>query len=577
MQQTGAAPDSAAAPAPVADEWKPLGQHPIAGPSGSLLTDIGRRAATAGTEALGGFLGLPNAVAQGVDWLGRKAGADIGAQRAVESIKVPDGRPLMPDPQTAREMAYATTGATEYQPQTYWGRIGQAALNAGASGLPGGVRMLPAMLGGGATSEMAGEWAGEHGWSPGAQFVARLAGFMPGSMLANKASNMAVNTIRPAGGTMDPQAARLADAAVNTYEIPLSVGQTTPNRFTRMIYSESGKMPLSGGEHFASEQQGAFNRAISRTFGEDATKITPEVLNSARDRLSNEFSTIAGRTSIRADPQFATDLGRVMGSIPYAGLGEAERNSIRRLAQDMVANFDNNGNFSGEAYQRITRKNGPFSVAQNSGSPNVREFSNQLRAVLDDALERNVHPDDVAALANARSQWKAMRTVEPLTTRRDAQGAATPSTGDIKPGDLIGAVNQSYKRNALDPVGVVPLKDLAQIGQRFLGNLPDSGTAARMDARHALGAAGAGFGALVAGEHILGLPMAASVAAGAGTLGSGAVANWALRQPSWVQREIAASLNPNGFQFRKPPIVPFGVINAAQPNQAAPFGWSPQQ
>ena len=49
---------------PSGAEWQPVGQHPVAGPSGSLLTDIGRRAATAGTEALGGFLGVKDVLAE---------------------------------------------------------------------------------------------------------------------------------------------------------------------------------------------------------------------------------------------------------------------------------------------------------------------------------------------------------------------------------------------------------------------------------------------------------------------------------------------------------------------------------
>ena len=111
--------------------------HPVAGPSGSLLTDAGRFAATAGTNALAMPLALPNTVAQGVDWLAGKVGLHPGAQEALGSIPDPSkpSLPLFPDYPTAREMAFQTTGATEYQPQTWLGRRGMDAATAAASWL----------------------------------------------------------------------------------------------------------------------------------------------------------------------------------------------------------------------------------------------------------------------------------------------------------------------------------------------------------------------------------------------------------------------------------------------------------
>jgi hypothetical protein len=559
-------------------EWKPegtapaagmevVGSHPVAGPSGDLWTDIKRRAGTAGTEALGGFLGLPHAAAQGVDWLTSRlpyVPENTKTQDFVGSIKEPGdgGRPLFPAPGQAREMAYNTTGATEYVPATYAGRIGQAALNAGAMGGLAGLRAVPGAMGGGATSEMTGEWAADRGWSPAAQFFARLAGGLPGQAIGNVATRAPVKPLPDR--ISDPEKSTLARIA-SDYNIPLGVGDVTDNRFVRGLYSESGKMPLSGAQGFRDRQLDAWTRGVTQTFGEDSPRITPEVLNRARTRLGNEFDNIAARTDITLDPKVASDLSGVVSNMPYAGLSDAERNSVRALATTMVDQFDPaTGVLRGDAYQRLTRKGSPFDIASNSGSANVREFAGNVRTVLEDALERSARPEDIAALQQARAQWKALKTVEPLTLRADAHGVATPSTGTISPAALRGAVNKSYERAAYDAPGQLPLNDLARIGQHFLkDSVPDSGTAMREGARHTIaGPATAAATALMAGEH-LGMPIAASAALGAGTLGSGAAINWMLRNPDTLRRML-----PN-------PAV--SALTAAQPNQAAPFSFAPQE
>lgn len=543
-------------------------QHPVSGPSGSLWTDIKHRAGTTLAETAAGILGAPRAVGQGVDWLAGKAGFQPGVSDFMGKIKGLDGKEQYPEPAAARERIYGSTGLTEYVPETYGGRLGQAALNAAPmallSGGAGALRAVPGAMAGGATSEAAGEWAAEHGWSPAAQFFARLAGGVPGQAVGNVAAKTPVKPLWQR--IQGPEKSQLAQMATETYGIPLGVGNTTDNRFVRGLYSESGKMPMSGAAGFREKQLDSWTRGVTQSFGEDSPRITPDVINSARTRLGNEFDTIAGRTNITADPQIATDLRAVIRSMPYAGLAEGERSAIRALTQNLVDQFDpRTGQISGDAYQRLTRQGAPFHTALNSAAPNVREFAGQIKTALDDALQRSARPEDVAALQNARAQWKALMTVEPLTIRADAHGVATPSTGIISPAALRSAVNSSYKRVAQAAPGEIPLHDLARIGQHFLkDSIPDSGTPMREAARHTIaGPATAAMTAMMAGDHMLGMPMAASAALGAGVLASGAATNWMLRNPDALRRML-----PN-------PAI--SALTAAQPNQAAPFSFAPQE
>jgi hypothetical protein len=175
--------------------------HQTAGPSGSLSTDSGRIAGTVGANVLGGLLSLPRTVAQGVDYLGNHVPGvvggpyNIGADKALGSVKDQNDRQVFPDYPTAREMAFNTEGsagpavggssapATEYQPQSYLGRRGMDAATAATYGLlSGGVGAVIPSAVGGVTGGAASEALPDH------PFIAGMAGFIPGAGLGSLAS-----------------------------------------------------------------------------------------------------------------------------------------------------------------------------------------------------------------------------------------------------------------------------------------------------------------------------------------------------------------------------------------------------
>lgn len=178
--------------------------HPMAGPSGDLLTDVGRRLGTGAANAAAGYLALPNLAAQGVDALGNLGGIDIGAKKAIESIPAPGSPdPLLPDFQTAKNMAFNTTGGTEYIPQTWAGRRGQDVISGVMGGTPAQVlfagpraalQSLPAMAGGSATGGQAAETFPEH------PMIAALLGAVPGMALGGAVANAPQRIASLAGG-----------------------------------------------------------------------------------------------------------------------------------------------------------------------------------------------------------------------------------------------------------------------------------------------------------------------------------------------------------------------------------------
>jgi hypothetical protein len=129
----------------------------------------------------------------------------------------------------------------------------------------------------------------------------------------------------------------------------------------------------------------------------------------------------------------------------------------------------NGGTIPGENYQTLIAKGSPLSIASKSTNSTEKHFAIQIREALDDAFQRSAGPKDFAALKEARSQYKAMKTIEPLVN------AGIP--GQISQLRLQTVANRSYSNGAFTGRG--DLGDIADIAQQYLKQPPDSGTPSR--------------------------------------------------------------------------------------------------
>src|SRR6202023_3543800 len=96
-------------------------------------------------------------------------------------------------------------------------------------------------------------------------------------------------TINRLLGTVDPHTALLAQTARNNFGIPVGAGEISSNPTVRFANSVINKLPGSGGSAAREAGQTAFNRSVAETFGENAERITPQVMARARDRIGNVF------------------------------------------------------------------------------------------------------------------------------------------------------------------------------------------------------------------------------------------------------------------------------------------------
>lgn len=280
-------------------DHNPFGpQHPVAGSSGEFLTDAGRFAGTAAINAAAAGASTPRLIAQGVDWLGNKAGFDVGADRALSGIKHPLNQdyPLFPDFQTAREAMFSgpglSTGATEYQPSTWLGRRGMDAATGGLVGaLTGGVGAIPAAVGGSATAGASVERFPDH------PLVAAMLGFIPGAA----AANLAVNIPQRLGAAALSTSNSEPYAAFKRQGLPTELAGTTTGE-PGLQYAEKLAARMPGSEGAVGAARGRLLTGWQDRLGQVADGLgsaaTPQEagvsLQAAARNWLNDFKTNTG-------------------------------------------------------------------------------------------------------------------------------------------------------------------------------------------------------------------------------------------------------------------------------------------
>jgi hypothetical protein len=254
-------------------------------------------------------------------------------------------------------------------------------------------------------------------------------------------------------------------------------------------------------------------------------------LTRARDRIGATFNDVASHTNIPpAETQtLRKDLDRILYEAERTMQGP-EIDPVRKQIDDLKTFLSANGEtITGDAYQNLTSSKSLLSKLERQNN-NAGDRAGDIRDAIDDAFARSAHPDDQAALSQARYQYRVMRTVDQL--------AGGTRDGSITPLGFMQKVKDA-SRKFDSPTGGLPytgggtIGELAHIGTLFRP-APQTGTADR-----AL-ISGAAFGGLA--SPLWHDPTVAAFTAGG--LGANRMMGSYLRNPETTSRLAEGVITP---------------------------------
>lgn len=284
---------------------------------------------------------------------------------------------------------------------------------------------------------------------------------------------------------LSPAVKALAQKA-DAYGIPLTVAQLSDSAFVKTLQSALSKLPFSGQGKLYETQQAAFNRAIAKTFGEDADAITSDVAAAAKRRIGAEFDRLTTTNNLPLSQPLVADIGAV---VQKAAQNATPENAalVAQQAEALIGKSVN-GVVPGQAYREMDSQLGRLMKGTQDGDRKF--YLGQLRDALRNGMDSAISPADQLAWKAARGQYRNLKTVEDLVEKAP--------TGNLSPALLMGKVRANSSDMAYGGGG--DLADLARIGQQFLkAQVPDSGTAQRNLVYELTKAGGAFGGGAVAG------------------------------------------------------------------------------
>lgn len=284
----------------------------------------------------------------------------------------------------------------------------------------------------------------------------------------------------PIANRLTPQEARLA-AAAEREGIPLTPAQAMGNPTLQTVERTMESLPGSSGPMKArfGEQRQAFNSAVLSRAGLTADEASPDVIQNAFNKAGVTFDSLAQRTVLSPDRQFAQDIYNTVndyGRRLDTNIAPVFKSYIEDL-QPLLQAINTPGvnpQIAGDVYGRIRSDIGD-TIRANSSNPKLQRALGSIQTALDDLMERSTS----GAL---RNEWKdARREYQALMTIDTAMKGGTQTDrirADIPLNALRSAVVQADPRGFSRGRG--QLNELSRIGDFLASRVPDSGTPARL-------------------------------------------------------------------------------------------------
>jgi hypothetical protein len=260
--------------------------------------------------------------------------------------------------------------------------------------------------------------------------------------------------ISPTAGTAAPRVA--AAETLREAGVPVTAGQQAGSGILRRI---EGTGQPSG------EQLEALTQAALRSIGSDASRVTDDVLNAARNRIGGVFDDVTQNLVVTVDPSEVAALQQAAATYRQLAPTTAQAPII-----DNIVDAVSNPNIQPTADQLMTWRS---SLSKLTTTPDAatRQAAVDALEAIDDIIANSLRvagrDADVASLNTARQQWRDYLAIE----RAAAQGGEAAAEGLLTPGGLrIGVQGQNrgqYVRGQRGELG-----DITRSAQAVLGTAP---------------------------------------------------------------------------------------------------------
>lgn len=297
------------------------------------------------------------------------------------------------------------------------GRVGNAALRTGAGAAVGG-----------ASAGLVDPKDAKTG--------ALIGGAMPGAVqVAGKIGSAMSPSVTPEVADLYKKAQSLG------IEIPAD--RMVDSRPLNAVSASLNYVPLSGRMATEDKMLSQFNRAVSRSFGQDSDNVTM-ALRKAGSVLGKQFDETLQKHRVVIDNQFMDDLAEVDTLITQE-LNPMEAKVISNQI-DAILTKGQTGSIDGQAAYNIKKTLDRIGNRKTNDAYYARELKKKLMA----ALNRSMPADEATAFANLRQQYGNMLDVEGIAQNGAEGGVSVAKLANMK--------------NINNP----QLQDLADIAAQFL-------------------------------------------------------------------------------------------------------------
>lgn len=308
----------------------------------------------------------------------------------------------------------------------------------------------------------------------------------------------------------------VSDSVINLVKKANSLGIDIPadrignSRPLNALASSLNYVPLSGRAGVEKNMLSQFNRAVSRTFGQDSDNVTM-ALRKAGSELGKQFDDTLSKTTVKVDAQFIDDLAKHEQTI----MSELDPMQAKVVSNQINAILEKtqNGLIDGQAAYNIKK------TLDRIGNRNSNEayYAREVKKSLMGALNRSLPDEEAKAFAKLRAQYGNMLDLEGVA-RNGAEGGV--SIGKLA--NMKGINNPE-------------LQDLADIAAQFLVTREAPHGAAQ---RVTLGALGLGAG----GVSPATIPLMAAGVAGARGANSALNSTWMKNSMTGVPPQLLKKL-----------------------------------